>query len=66
MYFVPEMHGGNHYGAKVDVDDVKFCKDMYAVPKEICSREFKELASLLKPDTAVSRNAEEAFNLCCV
>ncbi len=35
MYFVPEMHGGNHYGAKVDADDVKICKDMYAVPKEI-------------------------------
>ncbi len=49
MDFVPEMHGGNHYGAKVDADDVKICKDMYAVPKEICNGEFKELVSLLKP-----------------
>ena len=63
MYFVPEMYGSNQYGVKADVVDVNLCKEMYAVPKQICTREFEELAHLLKPDIVAPRNAEEAISL---
>lgn len=63
LFFVPEMFGGNQYGVKVDIDDVALCKEMYAIPKQICSREFEDLARLLKPDIVAPRNAEEAIAL---
>ena len=50
MFFQPEMYGAQSYLEKVDIEDVKACKEMYAENCVDYNDDVEELVRLIKPD----------------
>ena len=63
LYLLPEINGHKDYGTPVVKDDVLACKEMYGSSKKICSEDFFELLSLIKPDTQQQADVELSLEL---
>lgn len=63
MYFIPEVFGGRNFGKKINQKHVKLCCEEYGLRREICCKDFEELANILKPDLQVPMNVQSALRL---
>lgn len=63
MFFVPEVFGGHNFGKVVDQQDVDICCEMYGLRRTVCSKDFKNLAKLLKPNLQIPVTVQGALEL---
>ena len=63
LYLLPKINGHRDYGTPVVKDDVLACKEMYGSSKKICSEDFSELLSLIKPDAQQQADVESSLEL---
>ena len=63
LYLLSEINGHKDYGTPVVKDDVLACKEMYGSSKKICSEDFFELLSLIKPDAQQQADVESSLEL---
>ncbi|OWF36955.1 hypothetical protein KP79_PYT02570 [Mizuhopecten yessoensis] len=63
MYFVPELTDGHNFKTVVDAEDVNSCINLYGKQKQTCSKEFKQLVNIIKPNVQIPVHPDEALRL---